>query len=100
MSSPLTDWIGAIATAIGAVGTAGALWVGAITLRRPNDDQRRIQAENVTIGMKNGEVRLFNGNDVTIFVFVVAWRPADAATWSAVCRPRVSVGPLPLIGGV
>lgn len=45
----LTDWIGAIATAAGAVGAVGALWVGAVTLRRQINDQHRGQARAVTV---------------------------------------------------
>lgn len=47
--SDVTDWISAGANAAAAVGTVGALWVGAVTLRRQVNDQHRAQAAAVTV---------------------------------------------------
>jgi hypothetical protein len=47
--SDATDWISAGANVTAAVGTVGALWVGAITLRRQINDQHRAQAAAVTV---------------------------------------------------
>ncbi|RAM37235.1 hypothetical protein [Arthrobacter globiformis] len=46
----VTDWISAVGGAVGAVGTAGALWLGAVTFRRQVKDQHRSQASAVTVG--------------------------------------------------
>ncbi|WP_285250221.1 hypothetical protein [Pseudarthrobacter sp. fls2-241-R2A-168] len=55
LSAISTFW-GAIAGAIGALGTAGALWLGAITFTRQVNDQHRAQAATVTVhvGIKAG----------------------------------------------
>ena len=50
LSAWATFW-GAIAGAIGAIGTAGALWLGAITFRRQVRDQHRAQAAAVTLAI-------------------------------------------------
>lgn len=50
--SDATDWISAGANLAAAVGTVGALWVGAVTLRRQVNDQHRAQASAVTVGAK------------------------------------------------
>ncbi|SDP33882.1 hypothetical protein SAMN04487914_108124 [Arthrobacter sp. ok909] len=49
LSAWSTFWA-AIAAAVGAIGTVGALWVGALTLRRQVNDQHRQQASAVTVG--------------------------------------------------
>jgi hypothetical protein len=48
LSAISTFW-GAVAGAIGAIGTTGALWLGAITFRRQVNDQHRAQASAVTV---------------------------------------------------
>ncbi|MET3348997.1 UNVERIFIED_ORG: hypothetical protein ABID57_000666 [Arthrobacter sp. UYEF1] len=48
--SEVTDWISASANVVAAVGTAGALWVGAVTLRRQVNDKHRQQAAAITVG--------------------------------------------------
>jgi hypothetical protein len=45
----VTDWISAVGGAIGALGTAGALWLGAITFRRQVRDQHRAQAAGTAV---------------------------------------------------
>ncbi|MDQ0672976.1 hypothetical protein QFZ36_000537 [Pseudarthrobacter siccitolerans] len=47
--SDVTDWIGAISGAVGAVGASGALLIGAITLRKQIFDTHRAQAMAVTL---------------------------------------------------
>lgn len=44
-----TDWISAVGQAIGAIGTAGALWLGAITFMRQVQEQHRALAAPVTL---------------------------------------------------
>ncbi|MEV7572637.1 hypothetical protein AB0P28_05980 [Pseudarthrobacter sp. NPDC089323] len=46
----VTDWISAWSDVAAAVGTVGALWVGAVTLRRQVNDQHRAQVRAVTVG--------------------------------------------------
>lgn len=50
MPAEVTDWISAGANVAAAIGTVGALWVGALTLRRQVNDQHRAQASAVTVG--------------------------------------------------
>ncbi|WP_156507350.1 hypothetical protein [Arthrobacter sp. OY3WO11] len=77
-----TDWVSALGQAVGALGTAGALWLGAYTYRRQANDQRRAQASAVTLVMKekagwstwNGLVR----NDSPLPIFDVALVGVDA----------------------
>lgn len=45
----ITDWISAIGSAIGAIGTAGALLLGVWVYRRQEEDQRRAQAAAITV---------------------------------------------------
>ncbi|MFF1880574.1 hypothetical protein ACFVVC_03780 [Pseudarthrobacter sp. NPDC058196] len=63
MTTEVTDWISAVSDAAAAVGTVGALWVGAITLRRQVNDQHRAQASAVTVSVQktkqNGEILEF-----------------------------------------
>lgn len=47
----ITDWISAVGGAIGALGTAGALWLGAVTFRRQVQDQHRAQAAAITVSI-------------------------------------------------
>jgi hypothetical protein len=53
-----SDWISAIGSAVGAIGTAGALWLGAITFRRQVRDQHRAQASAISVAIDAHE----NGN--------------------------------------
>ncbi|WP_285250222.1 hypothetical protein [Pseudarthrobacter sp. fls2-241-R2A-168] len=53
--SEVTDWISASADVAAAVGTVGALWVGAVTLRRQVNDQHRQQAAAVTVAVQKGK---------------------------------------------
>ncbi|WP_155855716.1 hypothetical protein [Arthrobacter sp. 9MFCol3.1] len=57
MTTEVTDWISAGANVAAAVGTVGALWVGAVTLRRQVNDQRRGQAKLVTVGVTRTRTR-------------------------------------------
>lgn len=50
--SNVTDWIGAVSGAVAAIGTVGALWVGAVTLRRQVNDQHRAQAAAITVAVQ------------------------------------------------
>lgn len=50
--SDVTDWISASANVAAAVGTVGALWVGALTLRQQVKDKHRAQASAVTVGRR------------------------------------------------
>jgi hypothetical protein len=59
--SDVTDWIGAISGAVGAVGTAGALLVGAVTLRRQINDTHRAQAMAVTLSVTYPNPPMVNG---------------------------------------
>ena len=45
-----TEWISALSDAVAAVGTVGALWVGALTLSQQVKDKHRAQASAVTVG--------------------------------------------------
>ena len=49
--SDLTDWIGSVGTTVGAVGTAGALWLGVVVYRRQEQGQRRAQAAAITVAI-------------------------------------------------
>lgn len=82
MAAEVTDWISACANVAAAVGTVGALWVGAITLRRQVNDQHRRQASAVTVGhredkqhMSTGEIkkriRYFVRNDSSLPIYDV-----------------------------
>lgn len=51
LSAWSTFW-GAMAAGIGAIGTAGALWLGAIVYRRQARDQHRAQAAAVAVGQR------------------------------------------------
>lgn len=53
LSAVSTFW-GAIAGGIGAIGTAGALWLGAVTFSRQVRDQHRVQASRVIVLMDEG----------------------------------------------
>ncbi|MDI3241541.1 hypothetical protein QK292_08170 [Arthrobacter sp. AL08] len=73
LSAISTFW-GAIAGAIGAIGTAGALWLGAITFRRQVNDQHRAQAAAVTLhvalegGLDNSHVvQVASSNNLPIY---------------------------------
>lgn len=46
----VTDWISAGANVAAAIGTVGALWVGAVTLRQQVNDQHHAQASAITVG--------------------------------------------------
>ncbi|MFF2840522.1 hypothetical protein [Paenarthrobacter sp. NPDC057981] len=50
--SDVTDWVSAGANVAAAIGTVGALWVGAVTLRRQVNDQHRAQAAAVTVSVQ------------------------------------------------
>jgi hypothetical protein len=50
--SDVTDWIGSLGSAVGAMGTAGALWLGAVVYRRQARDQHRSQAAAVSVGSR------------------------------------------------
>lgn len=70
----VTDWISAGANVAAAVGTVGALWVGAVTLRRQVNDQHRRQASAVTVGSRRIQVRgatfecfISNGSQLPIY---------------------------------
>lgn len=78
-----SDWVSAIGQAIGAIGTAGALWLGAITFRRQVRDQHRVQAAAVTVTIsddpeqkKGAWVEVRNDSPFPIYsVILVALRP-------------------------
>lgn len=70
----VTDWISALGTATGALVTAGALLLGAITYSRQIRDQHRAQAAAVTVHIaKNGLidnkslVALTNGSNLPVY---------------------------------
>lgn len=70
----VTDWISAGANVAAAVGTVGALWVGAVTLRRQVNDQHRAQAAAVTVSVQKVrndrellEFRLQNDSHLPIY---------------------------------
>jgi hypothetical protein len=75
--SDLTDWISAAGQAVGAVATAGALWVGAVTLRHQVDDKRKCQANlvairvheepHITFGRANFRVLVENKSQLPIY---------------------------------
>jgi hypothetical protein len=48
----ITDWISAVSASVGAIGTVGALWVGALTFRRQIIDKHREQASGVSAGAR------------------------------------------------
>ncbi|MBT8163191.1 hypothetical protein KKI43_22430 [Arthrobacter sp. GN70] len=73
LSAISTFW-GSVAAAIGAIGTAGALWLGAIAYNRQTKDQHRSQAATVTVhrGLKDAldgqhTVRIDLANQLPIF---------------------------------
>ena len=55
--SDATDWIGAIGSIGGALGTTGALLLGLQVYRRQEDDQRRAQASAITVSMSEPKNR-------------------------------------------
>ncbi|MCT9868355.1 hypothetical protein [Paenarthrobacter aurescens] len=54
LSAQSTFW-GAVAGGIGAIGTAGALWLGALTFFRQVRDQHRAQSSRVIVVMDKGK---------------------------------------------
>ena len=74
--SDVTDWIGAVGTAAGAIGTAGAFWLGAVAYRQQARDQHRAQAAAVTVGQRltqngiqNDDVVYFIRNDSSLPIY-------------------------------
>lgn len=65
--SDLADWISAGANVAAAIGTVGALWVGAVTLRRQVNDQHRAQASAITVGSEV-EVRPLQESKLLFFI--------------------------------
>jgi hypothetical protein len=88
LSAWSTFW-GAIAAGIGAVGTVGALWVGALTLRRQVNDKHREQASAITVGAQLIQTPLFedryrcfisNGSHLPIYDVQLSANFDDART--------------------
>lgn len=85
--SDVTDWISASADVAAAIGTVGALWVGAVTLRRQVNDQHRAQASAVTVGLRPARNRgasyecfLTNGSSLPIYHVRLSAKFDKAAT--------------------
>lgn len=98
MASEVTDWISAGANVAAAIGTVGALWVGAVTLRRQVNDKRREQASAVTVGYRedkqlgrNGEQRrhFFIRNASSLPIYDVTLY--GAIPWPIPRKPRPPV---------
>ncbi|MCP9000357.1 hypothetical protein NFC73_11550 [Pseudarthrobacter sp. RMG13] len=78
-----SDWVSATGSAIGAIGTAGALWLGAVTFRRQVRDQHRVQAAAITVSIsqdpdqgKGAIVEVRNDSPFPIYtVILVASKP-------------------------
>lgn len=70
MSARSTFW-GAIAGGIGAIGTAGALLLGAYTFRRQVRDQHRAQAAAITVGVRTEREYLDMGGTRTWYRYFV-----------------------------
>jgi hypothetical protein len=68
------DWLTATGTTAAAIIAAVALLLTVVTQRRQIELDRRRQASNVTLGVKDGHVRCFNGNAIPIYLFAVEWR--------------------------
>lgn len=73
MAAEVTDRISAGANVAAAIGTVGALWLGAITLRQQVKDQIRQQAPAVTVGSRRAsetgtayECFISNGSELPI----------------------------------
>jgi hypothetical protein len=83
----VTDWISAIGGAIGALGTAGALWLGAVTFRRQVRDQHRAQAAAATVMVTRvgrlATVELHNGSALPIYAIKLVATYPDANDVSA-----------------
>ena len=73
------DWLTSIGTVAAAVIAAVALLLTVLTQRRQVEFDRRRQASNVTLGVKEGRVQCFNGNEIPVFLFAVEWRGPQAA---------------------
>lgn len=76
MAAEITDWISAGANVLAAIGTAGALWVGAVTLRRQVNDKLRAQASAISVTLSkepgsSGPVDIEMRNDSTQPVYGV-----------------------------
>ncbi|GAP53466.1 hypothetical protein AHiyo6_00310 [Arthrobacter sp. Hiyo6] len=79
-----SDWLSAWGTALGAVGTTGALWLGAVTFRRQVRDQHRGQAAAVSLRIIKQDIRLqrdiaevINGGPFPIYNVEVTGRDQD-----------------------
>lgn len=75
----VTDWISAVGQAVGAIGTAGALGLGAYTYFRQVRDQHRAQAAAISIykfpnreGRRNRKIRLQLRNDSNLPIYGVS----------------------------
>jgi hypothetical protein len=72
VAAEVTDWISASANVAAAIGTVGALWVGAVTLRRQVNDQHRAQASAITVGNRPwNEVNADTGEITHGFVYFI-----------------------------
>jgi hypothetical protein len=73
VEASIADWITAGATAVAAVGTVGALWIGALAFLRQADTQRKTQASRVSVArIGPREVVIRNQSDMAIH-YVSAW---------------------------
>lgn len=74
----VTDWISAVGQALGAIGTAGALWLGAETFRRQVRDQHKAHASAITVGteilerpLQESKLRCFIVNNSSLPIYRV-----------------------------
>jgi hypothetical protein len=79
ITASAADWLTAAGTATAAVIAAVALLLTVLTQRRQVELDRRRQASNVTLGVKEGRVRCFNGNAIPMYLFAVEWRNRQTA---------------------
>lgn len=79
IAASATDWLTASGTVAAAVTAAVALLLTVVTQRRQVELDRRRQASNVTLGVKDGQVRCFNGNAIPMYLFAVVWRHPQTA---------------------
>jgi hypothetical protein len=87
IAASAADWLTATGTAAAAVIATVALLLTVLTQRRQVELERRRQASNVTLGVKDGRVRCFNGNAIPMYLFAVEWRNRQTAETVVVHRP-------------
>jgi hypothetical protein len=99
----VVDWVGGVTAAVGSVAAAGALVVGAVTLRRQTDQTRREQARKISAFVQEQPtpehgpvVRVLNSSDQPIYdVAVITVDARTGQILSTITEFQGDVGMLP-----